>query len=981
LYQLYADRESLAGLEGADLVTETVLVNSGTSGSTKDAGDLSVVPGLRVKGRIVIDGEGKKIPVDAKGMLGRSNAWDSMDVKIAADGTFSFVGLKGENFDFTPSIPGFLLSPQKGDEIDMDEHSIHFIVGSGEEMVVHCYEKGDLAPGKKVYRARVVGPDGKAVPDARIHSQRARKEGSQKEWVMWTSGELLGGEVRTRSADNGTFSIEVPVKEEQAVLIVSPTAGYRFVPMGDLRGDIQLLPWHVIEGKALRNGKPEKGLQVALTCRKCMDVTDFYRISITLTTSTDEKGRFTFLHVPKELVQLSRKVNDVDMDVDSILPRPRLAATGAPEAETTDIVLGKSGAVITGKLDLPAADLAICDFTNGSLNLSPAIHQPIPRPPANGIPAEITAWYDAWHKSPEGLAYALKHRRYKAIVAEDGTFRFEDVLPGTYLISGEVRQKGSNDMAARFGSHDRELPITVTAEQAEGRSEIRAPHVEYTLLNSLAPGKYPPAFSFDCGQGRTFTEADLKGKITVFSFNGADDARVSKWYSGKLNDLAKTLPPDSPLQWFNFNSSPRSPEPTAAWACPWPLLPFAVGYPLTEKFQTGYNAYIVFDETGKVIFHKSYQELAVPVIVKAVQRLMAEQNKSGTTKPPAILLLDRGILSPIHASTSGKVDSGKTTELKGVVQDLSGKPLARVRVQLSKDPLRATYTDDDGAFSLTDIPDGMDHSAWIMLAGYTPQLLPAETGSDTLVKLRPRSDGELKDKQVLKGRITNHDNSRFHTTVVVPRFVRLSATGNAELPVATAEPFAVCSEDGQFTLVLGEKGRYKQVGLEVLPGLEADGARAYSVGDPDQPQLIYLRNGVVVTGRLVKRGETPKAGAPLLPKDKPGIPFHPVVGVPVKLLFTPSQDSSGKTDPNQPESANVFETPVMLTDANGHFYFERMPDSPDYVLDIPATSLDAIGAAPLVKFKVKEEAGVWPAVLLGNIEVKSTEASPDSSTK
>ena len=108
----------------------------------------------------------------------------------------------------------------------------------------------------------------------------------------------------------------------------------------------------------------------------------------------------------------------------------------AKPAETLPVNLGGTGRPLIGRaVKLPRTEIPI-DWTNGSywLRLQPP---PIAEPP-NMTRERRAAWYKTWSTTEEGkayLAYQENPRSYGFRVERDGSFRIDDVTPGTYLLT------------------------------------------------------------------------------------------------------------------------------------------------------------------------------------------------------------------------------------------------------------------------------------------------------------------------------------------------------------------------------------------------------------------------------------------------------------------------------------------------------------------------------------------------------------------
>ena len=76
-----------------------------------DAGDLPVVRGHRIKGRVLLS-DGKPIPPKTRLMVSREDAWDSQRVELDPEGRFEIAGLPTERYSLNVSLKGYRISPK-----------------------------------------------------------------------------------------------------------------------------------------------------------------------------------------------------------------------------------------------------------------------------------------------------------------------------------------------------------------------------------------------------------------------------------------------------------------------------------------------------------------------------------------------------------------------------------------------------------------------------------------------------------------------------------------------------------------------------------------------------------------------------------------------------------------------------------------------------------------------------------------------------
>ncbi len=78
-------------------------------GTTKDIGDLPLVAGLRLKGRVVLSDK-NAVPPNTQIYLGREGPWDSRNVVLDPYGGFDLQGIPSESISLGVHIPGYCLS-------------------------------------------------------------------------------------------------------------------------------------------------------------------------------------------------------------------------------------------------------------------------------------------------------------------------------------------------------------------------------------------------------------------------------------------------------------------------------------------------------------------------------------------------------------------------------------------------------------------------------------------------------------------------------------------------------------------------------------------------------------------------------------------------------------------------------------------------------------------------------------------------------
>jgi len=114
-WYLYGKMESLAGRGGAPIV-ECVTRDDREE---VDAGDLSLTPALRLRGKVVLS-DGQPMPAGMRVTIGSDRSFDSQTAVLASDGGFEFTGLAKGGYTIFASVRGYRLKPDGNASRRMD---------------------------------------------------------------------------------------------------------------------------------------------------------------------------------------------------------------------------------------------------------------------------------------------------------------------------------------------------------------------------------------------------------------------------------------------------------------------------------------------------------------------------------------------------------------------------------------------------------------------------------------------------------------------------------------------------------------------------------------------------------------------------------------------------------------------------------------------------------------------------------------------
>jgi hypothetical protein len=117
-------------------------IQSGKDGETIDVGELQVVRGHRIKGRVILS-DGKTVPPKTRLMVSREDAWDNQRVELDADGGFELSGLPTEKYSLSISLRGYRISAKNH---SIDQQNPGQLVGTIDQDIVNLkilMEPGD----------------------------------------------------------------------------------------------------------------------------------------------------------------------------------------------------------------------------------------------------------------------------------------------------------------------------------------------------------------------------------------------------------------------------------------------------------------------------------------------------------------------------------------------------------------------------------------------------------------------------------------------------------------------------------------------------------------------------------------------------------------------------------------------------------------------------------------------------------------------
>ncbi|HEY5912251.1 MAG TPA: sigma-70 family RNA polymerase sigma factor [Verrucomicrobiae bacterium] len=231
---------------------------------------------------------------------------------------------------------------------------------------------------------------------------------------------------RSETDSNGAFTLKT--KPLTGMLFVAHRLGYAEVPLDRLPPSsvIKLGPWGSVSG-TLRVGKSLGTNRTVFLCNRPADRTQF--VSLALTATTDEAAHFSIEGVPPGDWRLL----------------PHGIGIRVTSGERTDVTVGGGGLRIVGKTSPAAAVSGAPDEQLYRLSLRSRVFPeaapgPVQFPSPNELIAARAAWFKrklAFLQTEAGRDAFRTSRDYTPVVAPDGTFLIDEVLPGVYDLTLE----------------------------------------------------------------------------------------------------------------------------------------------------------------------------------------------------------------------------------------------------------------------------------------------------------------------------------------------------------------------------------------------------------------------------------------------------------------------------------------------------------------------------------------------------------------
>ncbi|MDY0356554.1 MAG: Clp protease N-terminal domain-containing protein [Sedimentisphaerales bacterium] len=368
---------------------------------------------------------------------------------------------------------------------------------------------------------RVLDPNG--VPAA----------GAQVAWidadrsVSITDGRLMAPRFGKREGgaiietdERGHFRFEEEPNDGFS-LLAAHDAGFALIGSEDFAQDrvIRLERWGRVEGRVAEGREPAGdkiwmgGLPNSTWFKHRRDYHD--------ETLCDSEGQFTFKRVPPGWFEVGYLINNGDSSASLTSRTPVVVAPG----ETATVTLGGEGRPVIGRF-VPPPDWEGPIYFGAGLR---ALDTARPDPPRPADYDQMTQrrqqeWLKQWHQTPEAEEYlkAVWHnpnqRHYTFCVADDGTFRIEDVIPGKYSLTVWLEERFSGGgRLEEFGGYSGTVEVP-PMDEAYSDDPLDVGDLVLRLRRPLHVGDLAPLFEAQTLDGKDIRLADYRDRFVLLSF-------------------------------------------------------------------------------------------------------------------------------------------------------------------------------------------------------------------------------------------------------------------------------------------------------------------------------------------------------------------------------------------------------------------------------------------------------------------------------
>jgi beta-lactamase regulating signal transducer with metallopeptidase domain/thiol-disulfide isomerase/thioredoxin len=389
----------------------------------------------------------------------------------------------------------------------------------------------------------VRGPDGKPLAGVQVimSSVESGTGPRQARWVSIAHGQVENADqvMIVTTEPDGRFAF--PTTDGLYEIMAVTDAYYARATNAELEAshELKAQPWARIEGRLMIGSKPGAGCYVSadsLAPRSQREPGFFVSDKV----QSDAEGRFEIRKLRAENVQLFYGLEKGGEQVWSRGNRIVPLESG----KATRVTLGGQGRPVIGRIAPPADFGRHLDFSGG---IKFRIES---NKPWNYFPPEVLKrddvlqWMFQASQTREQVAYLDRYVQINLEVAEDGTFRADDMPAGTYRLNTELGGRAKVELTAVSGRLIANLEqFFIVPPMPSGRSDEPLDLGTVTLRlqppQPLSDGDVAPAIEVATLDGKPLKLADYRGKLVLLNF-WAPWINQSLFQIPYLKDLSKT---------------------------------------------------------------------------------------------------------------------------------------------------------------------------------------------------------------------------------------------------------------------------------------------------------------------------------------------------------------------------------------------------------------------------------------------------------
>lgn len=360
----------------------------------------------------------------------------------------------------------------------------------------------------------VFQPDGQPAAGAWLWTRAAPDDGS----LFINAPNRYHGNRLTKEQADAQGRLKLPGAPADAPVVITYTNGFLESTMSELRrsGRVQLAAYGVVEGRLLVAGKPKSGVQISLNTLSWSPALGYH---LGYNTVSDADGRFTFTQVPPGNFKLYRWTQPKRRDISGIpITETYQMPITVTAGQTNHVEYYTPGRAIIGQAVPAQPDVAV-DWLNDVQTLTLKLPAAAPQPVNREDYATFEAFVKANSASLQTPPQVNNARTYGLAFESDGSFRIEDVPPGTYELRlrvtkpDETARRNVFDNGEELGSLVREVVVP------EGEGPLDLGTLAVTLKDAAAGKSLPPvSFNATTFDGQPVTLEKFKGRHVLLVF-------------------------------------------------------------------------------------------------------------------------------------------------------------------------------------------------------------------------------------------------------------------------------------------------------------------------------------------------------------------------------------------------------------------------------------------------------------------------------